>query len=87
MNPDVEAAQLELLLHLDDSMYLVQMVQMVHLMAQNLQDELENYFQILAESVLDHLNPDAVEFHQDGLDQLAVAEVVLDLHHFHPFYL
>jgi hypothetical protein len=36
MNPDVEAAQLELLLHLDDSMYLVQMVQMVqleHLMA------------------------------------------------------
>jgi hypothetical protein len=29
-NPDVEAAQLELLLHLDDSMYLVQMV---HLMA------------------------------------------------------
>jgi hypothetical protein len=28
-NPDVEAVQLELLLHLDDSMYLVQMVQMV----------------------------------------------------------
>jgi hypothetical protein len=37
--------------------------------------------------VLDHLNPDAVEYHPDGLDQLAVAEVVLDLHHFHPYYL
>jgi hypothetical protein len=39
--------------------------------------------------VLDHLIPDAVAFHQDVLDQPEVVAlvVVLNLHHFHPFYL
>jgi hypothetical protein len=38
--------------------------------------------------VLDHLIPDAVAFHQDVLDQPEVeVVVVLNLHHFHPFYL
>jgi hypothetical protein len=78
-NPDVEAAQMELSLHLVAMKYLVRSEPMVHSklkMNQNL-DELVRYFQNLDELVQGHSNPDVVEFHlgDQDLQEVVVAEL------------